>query len=1349
MVDESKVVDVTAPVDTTVTLNAKTATVDAGKSVIIGDVEYTAASGEGERSFSLENGNLTVVGDKAVIPGGKTASISSGEGAVSISVSGEGDGANTSQISVTKTGSGAVVEVASEGGKFTVGEKTYEAPWGGAKYTVDSSGNAVLEVDFSKAGDSKGYELSPGETVLVGGYLYTYTAPSGESEKGKAVITARAGGLNPSVNLTNEGGTVKVALKDNPSTCTDYTAASANTTFAMSLDDNNTKKIDLLSNSTTESKIVLPEGSTATAGSDSITAGQNGATVQLRKEGSEEKLVLVSGEGSSKGSMSTAIGGIYLSFVSESIGYTIGVSENAQTLTLNSNGSVKMNDNVTFSGSKDQVFNIGKPGEVLTSMIPGGATIVGTNVSIRGAENSSASVEIDPATGNLTLAGGKGQVTGNAIFNVKYTGGSETTETVEVKVPAGTTVDAETKTVSGVGAGETVEIGGVTYTSVEDSSFPLSGGTLAKGGEKAKVPSGITADVSIALNSGDVTVTVPKENKGDTTVEKGSPSTVTLNCVGDKFTVGGKAYEAASAHVIFKVDNEGTVSISSGSTALGDGESIKGGSGIVICNPDSTKGDDVTIQTAGGEDTITVPAAGQVKIGERTYTNQSGAEKTVIEATKDGISLAGGSVGLGKDESIRVGQFSVSNISGSDQMFIVEVGADKTRTVTIPLAGGKLKVGDEPYTAPLDSTRVRITDDGKIEVEGAKLEKNQEINIGEQKLRNDGEGEVTVELVDNSSYGITIPSGGSISIGGMTIGPTTKETSVRITKNGVLNVDAPVKVNGVTYEGNGAELTIDLSGNNVVRITGEAVIVDGSPGTLILEGEGDSIQVDGNTYVAGSGGATFFVDDSTVKLECGSAALDGGASVTTGDGKIISNPGSDKKIVVTVIDGKDVVTIPQGGEAGIGTTKYTSAEDGTQIVAGGGNELIKGSVLLDSGEGITVDGVSVEGDESKPIVAGTTGDGKATVTVPEGGRAVIDGATIGGSYGAVIDIADGKTVVEIDAGKEVTINGSVCKGGDNGATRTIGSDGQVVKGAVEIETGAGASTEKEIDVGDTIKLPDQTKVEPPKPQQVLVGWKTTDENGEKEYGIGSDYTVEGDAKVEAVYADSSKVLVYTVGEEGGSVTGTTFEELDGSPVKLKEDGAQKEGYTFAGWKPKDGKDAVYAPGVSMDATQTTYMEAYFIPNSANTVTLTYEPENGSANVKKQTVEVGETVWLPTSLDVSRPGYTFKGWATESVTENEPATLGAEPSSTAGRTMIKTSYYTVKENETLYAVWESESSDHPGWWEDDDDPAWYDPTVVPSDDGSSDGKDGKRIALIIAAIAVAMTELAVLIAYRRK
>ena len=426
-----------------------------------------------------------------------------------------------------------------------------------------------------------------------------------------------------------------------------------------------------------EDKTVSPAGGSTIKsedGEDSITGVVGGETVVTTA--TDGSIKLTGGKGKSLRKMTATIDGEDMSFDGDGTEYVVDTDATEPTLTLNADGSVKLDNKVTFAGVANNWFSLGKIGGKILTVIPVDATVTGkNNANIKGVTKTTTGrdtkVEIDE-DGALTLIEGKGLVTGAATVNAKFNiteGTTQTTKTVKVSVPANTTatidLDNLKPSVTNLDVGKSVTIDNVTYTAVAESSFPLVNGKLAKKGEKAVILGSHDKDVELTVGDYEdaPVVTVPGTNKGDTTVEYKDVTnevfTVTFAQKGDCFMLHGRTFTAGSNGAVFTVyEDEEIVAITSGSALLKDGDSIIGSSEQYIENPANTRNDEilVTVDTPDrGKDTVTVPAYGKVKVGKNVYEASGRGVTLVIDGDGDYTVVAGA---LKSDKIVKTGDNS-------------------------------------------------------------------------------------------------------------------------------------------------------------------------------------------------------------------------------------------------------------------------------------------------------------------------------------------------------------------------------------------------------------------------------------------------------------------------------------------------------------------------------------------------------------------------------------------------------------------------------------------------------------------------------------------------------------------
>ena len=714
---------------------------------------------------------------------------------------------NTGDVDITVTYDAGCRVVVPAGKKVTVGKN---------EETAD--GEVVfVGVDY-KAGDKDAtFKIEyDGNVILTAGECTTagsISAQFGEGDEAvvKAFVTSQGNTTSYIVNASDKTLTVPANLS-----VTNEGVQFTNGTFTFGEDDGDCTV------TVSAGASVTGEGEDKDSVSTIIGVADGNTTVSISSDDGKT-ITLISGKGQSGGEMMAYVGDENFTFKSyDSNKYTVDTA--AGTLTLNDDGSVIVDNVAYFGGYADKEFKFSRSNDVITVIIPEDAFVRnGVNDTIAGVAagtGKETKVEIDDR-GNLTLLEGKGIAGGPETVNAKMSDGT----IVEVKVPSGVEVvidlDSDPSVVRNLSEGETVTIGGVTYTAVADSSFPLKGSKLTKVGEKAVVSAGMeeTVDVQLGENT-DYTapvVNIPSENHGIVTIEKTeNGGKVTVADENGQFMLSGKTYTAGYNNAEFTIDKDGNVTrtLSSGEAKISDGDVVVGVSGKPVENPADPSDDTITVKAdaENGKDIVTVPAGGKVKIDGTEYENASNSSEMTIEVPKEGdIKLIGGTVKLDKDEEITVGTGNVlvKNTSEtsdtSDTTITVTANTDGTGNASIQ-KGGKATINKTEIAATEGDVSVDIDTDGALTVKIT----TEKVTIGGTEILSETEG-TTVKVDKDGKITVIVPKPGSVTIGGKTYTYTKAEgdeddkISVVITADGKIALpkatapDAPTISTELTY----------------------------------------------------------------------------------------------------------------------------------------------------------------------------------------------------------------------------------------------------------------------------------------------------------------------------------------------------------------------------------------------------------------------------------------------------------------------------------------------------------------------------------------------------------------------
>ncbi len=684
-------------IDGKATLTAGKGSAKGTMNVKYGNVSYVFenTSTTGSYEFDVENSKLSVESGAVVVDANGVQYVGAGifvldeNGAVAVdpdSTVKSKDGKD-SITGVEGVNYGTAVTTATDGSiKLTGGKgksidqmtavinnsnKTFTAPSGNETYyIVDTAANTLDVPSNVTVTDETGAQFTDG--------VFTYK-DDGIEVSVNGTVSSKSGGDDSTITgvenakvLVTDGNAKLISGKGQSTGKMKALINNADKTFAAPSGNQIAYTVDTADNSLTAPSTVTVTDETGaqftdgvfTYKDDGIEVSVNG-TVSSKSGGDDSTITgvknakvvvtggnakLSSGSGKSTRKLVATISESDMSFDGKGTEYTVNADG---TLTLNANGSVELDGKATLTGDKENSFTIARSGDKTTVVVPEKASVTGNGVTITGVDKGNTgkatTVEIDPANGALTLIEGKGVVVGKATLNARFSfteGEKVTVKTVSITVPENTTatvdLDDVPAAVKGLKDKESVTIDGVTYTAVEDSSFDLNGGKLAKEGEKVIIPGGLGRDVEMTIGEGknEAVITVPKTNTGDVTVEfvdaDTGTSRVTFTKTGDSFKYDNRSFTAGSNNALFTVLAETkTVSITSGSALLNRGDAVTGSSGQSFENP-SNSGVDGVLVTANTpddqKDTVTVPAGGKVKIGSTVYEAGSNGVTLVVDA---------------------------------------------------------------------------------------------------------------------------------------------------------------------------------------------------------------------------------------------------------------------------------------------------------------------------------------------------------------------------------------------------------------------------------------------------------------------------------------------------------------------------------------------------------------------------------------------------------------------------------------------------------------------------------------------------------------------------------------------
>ena len=204
------------------------------------------------------------------------------------------------------------------------------------------------------------------------------------------------------------------------------------------------------------------------------------------------------------------------------------------------------------------------------------------------------------------------------------------------------------------------------------------------------------------------------------------------------------------------------------------------------------------------------------------------------------------------------------------------------------------------------------------------------------------------------------------------------------------------------------------------------------------------------------------------------------------------------------------------------------------------------------------------------------------------------------------------------------------------------------------------------------------------------GWNTQSNGGGTNYTVGATFTVTENVTLYAKWNISSSPITqtYTVTfNANGATSGTAPASVtvdSGSDITLPSgSGLTKTGYTFGGWNTNgSGTGINYNAGSSftVDGNVTLYAKWNIISSPiTQTYTVTFNSNGATSGTVPTSVTVnsGSNITLPSGSGLTKDGYVFGGWNTNS--------------SGTGTNYNASSSFTVNGNVTLYAKWNTGSS----------------------------------------------------------
>jgi uncharacterized protein (TIGR02145 family)/uncharacterized repeat protein (TIGR02543 family) len=214
--------------------------------------------------------------------------------------------------------------------------------------------------------------------------------------------------------------------------------------------------------------------------------------------------------------------------------------------------------------------------------------------------------------------------------------------------------------------------------------------------------------------------------------------------------------------------------------------------------------------------------------------------------------------------------------------------------------------------------------------------------------------------------------------------------------------------------------------------------------------------------------------------------------------------------------------------------------------------------------------------------------------------------------------------------------------------------------------GSGSVSSRSAQAGNSITLPDGSSLS--RSDYAFGGWNTNSDGSGTNYNVNSTYTPTANI---TLYAKWNAVYTVTFNLNGGSGSVYSQSVQPGSSVTLPDgSGLSRNNYTFDGWNTNSsGTGTNY--GAGSPYTPNNSITLYAKWNAVYTVTFSLNNGSGTAPGAR-TVNAGSSTTLPDGSGLTRSGYTFGGWNTNS--------------NGTGTNYNASSTYTPTANVTMYAKW---------------------------------------------------------------
>ena len=466
----------------------------------------------------------------------------------------------------------------------------------------------------------------------------------------------------------------------------------------------------------------------------------------------------------------------------------------------------------------------------------------------------------------------------------------------------------------------------------------------------------------------------------------------------------------------------------------------------------------------------------------------------------------------------------------------------------------------------------------------------------------------------------------------------------------------------------GATINIDENFEDVIEGTTITLHAVWSPikYTLKLEANGGDFVDEISSSVTGTYGGYFVLPDAEKLVRDGYTFL--GWS-TSASGESVLYTGGASVPVQLFTDGLKAAGIVGTLHAVWTENVYEVTFDGEHVRSNGASSAVYGNtysakLTVDTGYTLTLTQgeISVEMDGTESVQF-TYADGVLTISSPVTGYIVItakaaantytikytgDGVNIAsesGTFGSAITLKDPTRPGFIFLGWYIGDDEGTCYRGSvsvgmlasaagvaNGETITLHAKWQAAEGALTVTIVHADKSQQTIGVTSGKHL-SKAEINVPKGYDYDEATYHTDSADGAEFVFNNPITEDT-----IIYVAGGKLITYTItlDYEDGETTDTLIKVEHGQPLDSAdgwEETPARVGYTFGGWYNGDARvtgGSIVTGALTLTARWT-----------ANTYTVTFNPNGGSGEQKTQTYHYGDAVVLIDNPE--RDGYTFEGW----------------------------------------------------------------------------------------------------------